>query len=104
MFNQPLRLFWKMNTRADEKRIATQTPDIGVTIRSDVLYVADGHCLYTLGIFYPDNLTEKLPIIMNIHGGGWMSGDKKVNRNFCIKFAKKRVPRCCGELSSGWGV
>ena len=34
---------------------------------------------------YPNNISEndKLPVIIDIHGGGWMYGDKGLNENYC---------------------
>ncbi|UKI14322.1 MAG: hypothetical protein L6V85_09755 [Clostridiales bacterium] len=33
--------------------------------------------------------TKKLPVIIDIHGGGWMYGDKDLNAPYCEALAKR---------------
>ena len=39
----------------------------------------------------PNNISEndKLPVIIDIHGGGWMYGDKGLNENYCRALADR---------------
>lgn len=43
-----------------------------------------------LDIYFPDHLEgEKLPVIVDIHGGGMVLCDRKANRPFCTELAKR---------------
>ena len=43
---------------------------------SDIPYVTDGHELQTLDIYLPNSSQVTLPIILMVHGGGFIAGDK----------------------------
>lgn len=45
----------------------------------DVPYVESGHARQKLDIYYPKSGTGPFPVVMWIHGGGWVSGDKTVS-------------------------
>ncbi|MDE0467812.1 MAG: alpha/beta hydrolase [Candidatus Poribacteria bacterium] len=47
----------------------------GVTVYRDIAYVADGHERQKLDLYIPDE-GENLPLIIWIHGGAWLGGDK----------------------------
>lgn len=53
----------------------------------DIIY--DGHDPQTcvLDLFYPENMTAKMPVVLNIHGGGWITGDKYSRRGVSKLFA-----------------
>ncbi|WP_298832541.1 alpha/beta hydrolase [uncultured Planococcus sp.] len=42
---------------------------------------------YKLDIHYPENASGPLPIVVYIHGGGWVIGDKSSTRGYCRKLA-----------------
>ncbi len=50
----------------------------------NVDYVGKGHQRQTLDLYYPEKSTrdQKLPLVVYIHGGGWMSGNKQEGRGF----------------------
>jgi acetyl esterase/lipase len=53
------------------------TPPKGFVAEYDVKYVPDGDEAQTLDVYYPENRTDKpLPLLIWIHGGGWMGGSK----------------------------
>lgn len=81
--------FWKFVELSDEKRIASQTPTPGIKEICDIPYIEDGTREHLLDIYYPENTTEKLPVIIDIHGGGWLYGFKEINKNYCLKLAEK---------------
>jgi acetyl esterase len=68
-----------------------QTPPQNVTEVEDVAYIDDGNVYHKLDVMYPDNLKsgEKLPVIIDIHGGGWMYADKDLNDNYCLSLADR---------------
>ncbi len=47
----------------------------GVKVYRDIAYVADGHERQKLDLYVPDT-GENLPLIIWVHGGAWLGGDK----------------------------
>ena len=56
---------------------APEPPKIpeGVTVHRDLAYVTDGHERQKLDLYTPDE-GENLPLIIWVHGGAWMGGNK----------------------------
>lgn len=49
----------------------------GITWEFDVPYIKDGDTAQRLDIYFPEQQPkESLPLIVHIHGGGWMGGSK----------------------------
>lgn len=88
-FTPVLKFFWKENAKNDYKRLSTQTPATGVYQKNNVPYLADDLSEHTLDIYYPEGACQKLPVIIDIHGGGWMAGSKEINKNYCLAIAKR---------------
>ena len=42
-----------------------------------------------LDVYYPEGTEGVLPTIINIHGGGWVYGSKKLYAHYCLKMAKR---------------
>lgn len=80
---------WENTGKMDAKRIASQTEPEGLVKILDIPYIDDGEKGHLLDIYYPEGTTENLPVIIDIHGGGWMYGYKEINKNFCLKLAEK---------------
>ena len=78
---------WELVGKSDEKRIAAQIPTPGVAVVADVAYVDDGTREHLLDVYYPENTKKKLPVIIDIHGGGWMYGYKEINKNYNLRLA-----------------
>lgn len=89
IFKPILLKFWKITERNDDKRIASQTPTPGITQITDIPYMDDSMKEHLLDIYYPENTEEKLPVIVDIHGGGWLYGYKEINKYYCLKLAEK---------------
>lgn len=81
--------WWGNVGKMDQKRIDSQTPPPGITEIIDIPYMKDGTKPHLLDIYYPEGATEKLPVIIDIHGGGWMYGYKEINKYFNMKLAEK---------------
>lgn len=75
---------WKEH---DERILAGQGLPEGVIEDSDIPYVRDGSREHWLDVCYPANAVGKLPVILDIHGGGFIYGDKALNRAFCHHLA-----------------
>lgn len=89
MLNKILGAFWQNTKKQDDKRIATLTPPTGVYESCDHEYLPGGHNYHKLDVYYPEGTTGKLPVIIDIHGGGWMYGDKELNKIYCLTLASK---------------
>ncbi len=83
--------FWQNTKRMDDKRIAALTPPSGLTEINDIPYLDDGHVYHQLDVYYPEGTkaTDRLPVLIDIHGGGWMYGDKELNKYYCLELATK---------------
>lgn len=89
LFTPVLKFFWKENAKSDYKRLSRQTPAAGVHQKNNLPYLADDIDEHTLDIYYPEGTSGKLPVIIDIHGGGWMAGSKEINKNYCLAIAKR---------------
>ncbi|WP_181151039.1 alpha/beta hydrolase [Paenibacillus sp. PCH8] len=61
----------------------------GVTRVVDIPYADEGYHDSTLDIYYPSVTTESLPIVLWVHGGGWVLGDKDDIADYAVKLAKQ---------------
>lgn len=84
-----LTAFWGNTKRQDDKRIATLSWPEGIEESRDNPYIDDGNPMHLIDVCYPKNREGKLPVIIDIHGGGWMYGDKELNKNYCHNLAKR---------------
>lgn len=60
----------------------------GIIQYRDIPYLEDGDQKHRLDVFRSSNEPGYLPIVINIHGGGLVMGNKEYNRHFCAKLAK----------------
>ncbi len=81
--------FWKIIKKSDDKLHATQTEPEGIKRIYDIPYIDDANRFHLLDVYYPENTSEKLPVIIDIHGGGWMYAEKELNRMYCLNLAKR---------------
>lgn len=81
--------FWLNTKKADDKRIATLTFPKGIKEICDIAYIDDGDRYHLLDVYYPENARGNLPVIIDVHGGGWMYGDKELNKIYCLNLAKR---------------
>lgn len=88
---RPLLLkYWELCVDGnDQKRIDSQTPPEKVKVYSDLSYIDDNKWQHQLDVYTPDENTAQLPIIIDIHGGGWMYGTKKINKYYNMVLASK---------------
>ena len=52
------------------------TVEEGIQREADIFYTEEENPLQSLDIYYPEDCKEPLPVIVDIHGGGLMYGDK----------------------------
>ena len=80
-----MQMVWRFCDGGDKSKHAKQNPPQNIELISDIAYIDDGNYYHKLDVMYPNNISEndKLPVIIDIHGGGWMYGDKGLNENYC---------------------
>ena len=72
--------FWGVTEKKDEANHARQHLPEGIAEENDFAYLPDGDRLHLLDVYYPAENNGKLPVVIDIHGGGWMYGDKELNK------------------------
>ncbi len=81
--------FWKITEKGDCQRIARQQPPADVQVISDLSYIDDGERRHLLDIYLPVSYQGELPVIIDIHGGGWMYGYKEINKHYNMFLATR---------------
>jgi acetyl esterase/lipase len=86
-----MQMVWRFCDGGDKKKHASQTPPDDVVQISDIAYINDSNHYHNLDVMYPENAqkTDKLPVIIDIHGGGWMYADKDLNDYYCMSLADR---------------
>lgn len=84
-----MQMVWKFCSEGDMKKHAAQTPPDNIHEVTNLAYIDDGNIYHQLDVYYPEGTTEKLPVIIDIHGGGWMYGNKELNKYYCLALASR---------------
>lgn len=71
-----LRLIWKKIGQLDRHYYKTALKPTGATVSRSIAYIEDQNPMHELEVALPKNKCEKLPVIINIHGGAWIYGEK----------------------------
>lgn len=69
------------------KKLSTKVCPSGVTVIKDIPYIDDAKKSHMLDILYKNDLDEAAPIMIDIHGGGFISGSKESDNLFNHYFA-----------------
>lgn len=85
-----MEMIWYFCADGDAKKHEEQTPPDTQAIKN-IPYIDDGNLYHNLDVFYPNTLNpgDKLPVIIDIHGGGWMYGSKDLNEYYCRALADR---------------
>lgn len=87
-----------MSVRSDElRRSFKENDDIrdrGLTTpenieRYDNICYGGDNKWQILDVYRPKGIDEKLPVIISVHGGGWVYGDKERYQYYCMDLAKR---------------
>ncbi len=79
----------KMFQEGDDKRDAGLTTPEDVTRYDDIVYGTDEKW-QVLDVYRPKNMEgKKLPVIVSVHGGGWVYGDKERYQYYCMNLAQR---------------
>ena len=86
-----MQIVWKSCDASDTALHAEQTPPENIISHKDIEYLADGNPYHRLDVFYPEGEipAEGLPVVIDIHGGGWMYATKDLNEYYCKEIASK---------------
>lgn len=67
--------------------------DAGLTVPEDIQRQIDlpygEDPMNLLDVYYPKGTCAALPTIINIHGGGWVYGDKELYAHYCMRLAQR---------------
>lgn len=74
--NKALRLIWKQIGESDEQYYRSATMPEGVELSVDHAYLQDDEPMHRLDIARAENSVGKKPVVIQIHGGGWVYGHK----------------------------
>ena len=88
MINAFMKSSGEKSFRRDLQRIDfSKIPD-DIVQHKDAAYISDGMREHMLDVYYRDDNAEK-PVLIDIHGGGFISHDKEINRLFGTHMAEK---------------
>lgn len=79
------------------KRESEQMFPDDVELIENIDYIGDGEKSHMLDIYRPKDANGALPILINIHGGGFLLGRKEVNRLFCADMCRRGFVVACLE-------
>ena len=93
MANIMEKQFYKQRSDFDKSCIERDkklTMPEGVEYTENIAYANDGNPSHQFDIYRPkDREGEVLPVIINVHGGGLIIGNKGFNKYFCSLLCKK---------------
>ena len=86
-----MQMVWRFCADGDAEKHAVQTPPENIEKIKNIAYIDDGNIYHQLDVYYPEGTkkSDKLPVIIDIHGGGWMYGDKDLNEYYCLSLAQR---------------
>ena len=77
--NPIIHIIRRAQARANAPRIAANPNPYGVVIRADLPYLDDGNPDHLLDVYSPKAAEGALPVIVELHGGGYLSCFKEIN-------------------------
>ena len=77
--NPIIPIIRKAQIRANAPRIAANPNPYGVHIRRDIPYQEDGRVEHLLDVYAPTRGNAPLPVIVEMHGGGYLACNKEIN-------------------------
>ncbi|MEZ3420783.1 MAG: alpha/beta hydrolase [Eubacterium sp.] len=87
VFMPVLKLVWEKTRLVDARRMKREKYPEGIKEYRDIPYLDDGDMYHLLDIYMPADAGTSLPVMIDIHGGGWMYGTKEINRCYCHRLA-----------------
>ena len=90
--------FCASNAIDDAKRNAGLTTPDSIRRFDDIRY--GEYERNVLDVYCPKDADGKVPIIVSIHGGGWVYGNKEIMQFYCMSLAEKRLCRSKLQLQT----
>ncbi|WP_443597779.1 family 1 glycosylhydrolase [Agathobacter sp.] len=84
-----LKLMYEIMDESNREKLASPILHEGLVREKDISYKNDQSKWHRLDIWYPEKTIEKLPVIINIHGGALIYGTKELNADFCMELARQ---------------
>lgn len=84
-----MQMMWISTSKSDAENHASQTPPDNIKEINNIPYIDDGSVYHLFDVYYPEGARGRLPVIIDIHGGGWMYGDKELNKLYCLALASR---------------
>lgn len=81
--------YWKHIEIKDRQRMSKQIEPKKIKVISNIPYIKNATTSNYLDIYYPLGTIEPLPVIIVVHGGGWLYGNKELNRNYAMNLAAR---------------
>ena len=75
-------------TKAQRKYISGYTLPDGMTMEDRMISGPNGEGELRIRIYTPSGLPKKAPVIVEIHGGGWVNGTLDIDNYRCIYLAE----------------
>ena len=82
-----INLIRKIQAQSVIKQMKGQSLPDGVSVFSDIHYLHDNTVNHSLDVYYPEHVEGLLPIVISIHGGAFVAGDKFYNKEFGMRLA-----------------
>ena len=60
----------------------------GIREEHNICYKRDGDRAHMMDMYCPTTVKIPTPVVINVHGGGLIMGNKEFNRHFCINLSK----------------
>ena len=73
--------------KGDKKRDAGLTIPEDISRKDNISYGMDK--MNVLDVYRPKGVKGKLPVIVSVHGGGWVYGDKELYQHYCMSLAQR---------------
>ena len=87
LHNSLVKLFNSVNGKVDTNRLKKKTPFSDIETFVDIPYTSSNNKFHLLDVYRPKNISDKLPIIIDVHGGAWIYGTKEINKHYCMGLA-----------------
>ncbi|MCL2210631.1 MAG: alpha/beta hydrolase fold domain-containing protein [Treponema sp.] len=68
--------------------LSARTLPGNITAITDIPYTDSGHRGHLLDIYYPDDMEGPFPVVVNIHGGGFICENKENIKQYCYNIVR----------------
>ncbi len=84
-----VKAVWKLIDKLNDSSAKRAVLPAGVKVEENISYNFDDRSRQLLDVYRPENIEGELPVIVYIHGGGFVSGDKTHLKQYCMNLAKE---------------